>query len=89
MSLPTEDEVIAVVEDFLRADGWTISQSRNTRQTGIDLVAVRAASGCRLCVEAKGATSSKPGTARYGKAFNSAQVKDHVANVGNPTLETR
>lgn len=33
----------------------------------------------RLVIEAKGAGSSKPGTARYGKAFNRGQVFDHVA----------
>ncbi len=29
--LPTEDDVIGAVEGFLRANGWAIEQSRNTR----------------------------------------------------------
>lgn len=34
----------------------------------------------RLLVEAKGGTSSKEGTKRYGLGFNSGQARDHVAN---------
>ncbi len=29
-------------------------------------------------MEAKGATSSKPGSARYGKEFDSNQIKTHI-----------
>jgi hypothetical protein len=35
--------------------------------------------GADFFIEAKGATSSKEGTNRFGKPFNSAQVKVHVA----------
>jgi hypothetical protein len=35
--------------------------------------------GNRLLVEAKGATSSKEGTARFGVGFNAGQVHTHVA----------
>ncbi|MCZ7537832.1 MAG: hypothetical protein M5T61_19180 [Acidimicrobiia bacterium] len=45
-------------------------------QRGDDLVAER--DGERLVIEAKGAGSSKVGTARYGKSFNKGQVFDHV-----------
>ena len=45
-------------------------------QHGTDLVALR--DGIRLEVEAKGAGSSKPHTARYGQPFTAAQVKVHV-----------
>jgi hypothetical protein len=33
-----------------------------------------------LRVEAKGETSSKDSTKRFGKPFNTAQVRDHVSN---------
>jgi hypothetical protein len=45
-------------------------------QRGTDVVATRA--GVRLEVEAKGAGSSKPHTARYGQLFDQAQVRVHV-----------
>jgi hypothetical protein len=44
---------------------------------GHDVIAER--NGERLFVEAKGAGSSKEGTARYGREFSRNQVFDHVA----------
>lgn len=78
--LPTENDVVVATGGFLHRVGWEVLQTLDTQQAGVDVVAVHAASNRRLHVEAKGATSSKPGTSRYGKPFDSSQVRDHVAN---------
>ena len=75
-----ENDVVAIVERFLREAGWTIVQRSNTTQTGPDLEAVQRAPARRLYVEAKGATSARQGSRRHGRPFDRSQVKDHVAN---------
>ena len=73
----TEDEVIDAVVSYLEERHWEIVSRCTAVQRGDDLVAQR--DGERLVVEAKGAGSSKPGTARYGMSFSSGQAFDHVA----------
>jgi hypothetical protein len=46
-------------------------------QQGIDICAER--NGVTLAVEAKGGGSSKPGSAKYGKPFDTGQKRSHVA----------
>jgi hypothetical protein len=72
----TEDVVIASVCDYMITDGWQIVSRAMPNQGGTDVVATRA--GVRLEVEAKGAGSSKPHTARYGQLFDQAQVRVQV-----------
>lgn len=72
----TEDAVIRALCEHLAASGWQIVSWAAPDQHGTDLVALR--EGTRLEVEAKGAGSSKPHTARYGQPFTTAQVKVHV-----------
>lgn len=72
----TEDEVIDAVRDYLVGRSWRIVSRATAVQRGDDLVAER--NGERLVIEAKGAGSSKIGTARFGKTFNKGQVFDHV-----------
>jgi hypothetical protein len=72
----TEDAVIRTLRDHLMVDGWQIMSWAAPNQQGTDLVAVR--DGTRMEVEAKGAGSSKPHTARYGQPFTRAQVRVHV-----------
>jgi len=74
-----ENDVVAIVERFLREAGGTIVQRSNTTQTGADLEAVQRAPARRLYVEAKGATSARQGSRRHGRPFDRSQVKDHVA----------
>lgn len=73
----TEDAVIDAVRDYLVERRWSIVRRATAMERGDDLVAER--SGERLVIEAKGAGSSKEGTARYGKPFSRGQVFDHVA----------
>jgi hypothetical protein len=59
------------------SDGYSIAHRALATQHGYDIVASK--DGVELIIEAKGAGSSKEGTARYGFEFNSNQVFDHVA----------
>ena len=73
----TEDQVVDAVCRKLASDGYSIAQRALATQHGYDIVARK--DGVDLIVEAKGARSSKTGTARYGSEFNRNQVFDHVA----------
>jgi hypothetical protein len=76
----TENDVIDAVCKYLEAHGHRIVSRCDTAQRGIDIVAARQGGLGRLLVEAKGETSADSKSARFGKAFNNAQVRDHVAN---------
>ena len=73
----TENDVVRAVAEHLRRGGWHILSTSNTGETGYDILAK--AGGTTLVVEAKGGTSSKPVTKRYGKPFTPNQKFDHVA----------
>jgi hypothetical protein len=73
----SEDAVVEAVCQKLESDGYVIEQRALATQHGYDIVARK--DGVALIIEAKGAGSSKVGTARYGKEFNPNQVFDHVA----------
>lgn len=73
----TENDVVEAVRKTLEAEGWQISHLSTTNQRGPDIEAVR--EGSRLVVEAKGETSSKSASARYGSPFDANQVVVHVA----------
>lgn len=75
----TENHVIDAVAGHLAASGWTIVKKLTTLDHGTDIIAERADPQRRLHVEAKGGTSSKDYTERYGKPFNGGQVKSHVS----------
>jgi len=72
-----EDTVIDAVLEHLKEKGYKILLRSTASQQGYDLVAEK--EGKKLYIEAKGQTSSKPGTKRYGKEFNSNQKFDHVS----------
>jgi len=77
MSMLTENDVVNAVSIFLKGRGYTIQQALTTSQHGIDIEATN--SEKRRCfVEAKGATSSKSASNRYGKEFTASQIKTHV-----------
>ena len=77
MSMLTENNIIEFVSAFLEENGYNIEQTLTTNQPGIDIIACHPKKG--YCyVEAKGATSSKKGTSRFGKEFSISQVKTHI-----------
>ena len=76
----TENDIINASCQFLKAHGYEVLRRLTTRERGLDIVARRSGvDPVELRVEAKGETSSKAGTNRYGKPFSTAQSRDHVA----------
>lgn len=75
----TENDVIQAVVAYLPSLGYAVESTCTTNQRGIDIVAKHGATGRRLRVEAKGGTSSKEHTDRFGQAFNGGQVVSHVS----------
>jgi len=74
----TEYEVITSVCNFLESHNCCINQQLNENEKGDDIIAVNQTNQ-RIYIEAKGETSSKKGTNRYGKAFNSSQILTHIS----------
>ncbi len=75
----TENDVIDVVCLYLAHHGYHVKNKLTTSEKGVDIIAIHAETGAEFLIEAKGETSSKESTKRFGKPFDSAQVKVHVA----------
>ncbi|MDB5149729.1 MAG: hypothetical protein JWQ57_3749 [Mucilaginibacter sp.] len=73
----TENDIVTLLAKHLINEGYAIKQSLTTTQTGIDLIAENNKEV--LYVEAKGETSSKEATNRFGLSFSSNQIKSHVS----------
>jgi hypothetical protein len=74
-----EQQVVDGVCCFLAKKGFRITQRLATTEHGEDIRALAPDRKQQVTIEAKGATSSKAKSNRYGKPFNSGQVRDHVA----------
>jgi len=75
-----ESDVVDAVCIELQSRGYHIQQKLKTNQRGDDIVAVKRTPHAReLHIEAKGETSSRKASKRYGKPFDSAQIRVHVA----------
>ena len=77
MPILTENDVVSAVSFFLKRQGYTIGQALSTSQKGIDIEATKP-DGTRCLIEAKGATSSRPSSNRYGLEFDNNQIKNHI-----------
>ena len=73
----TENDVVAAVCQYLESKGFNIERRLTTTQQGDDIVATQP--GLKLCIEAKCATSARTGSRRFGRPFDSAQARVHVA----------
>lgn len=73
----SEDKFVEAVCTYLEDSGWEILKRLTTQQQCNDIVAARG--GSRLCIEAKGATSARVKSRRFGRPFDSAQVRVNVA----------
>jgi hypothetical protein len=78
-SLLDENVVVNSVAAFLVILGFVIRQKLTTSEVGVDVHATHPGSGEVWFVEAKGQTSSKRKSLRYGKPFTGSQVDVHVA----------
>ncbi len=75
----TENDVVEAVAKHLTLNGYRVDRQLTTIEQGIDIEAVHLATGRRLLVEAKGGTSSKEATNRFGKPFSRNQARSHVS----------
>lgn len=73
-----ESDVISSVCAHLERQDYKIIQKLAETERGDDVIAIDG-SGRKCFIEAKGETSSKENSARYGRAFSSSQVGVHVA----------
>ena len=75
----TENDVVKAVAAHLKTEGYRVESTRSTVERGVDIVAIHPDTKRQLLVEAKGGTSSKSTTARYGRPFTPNQAKSHVS----------
>ncbi|MFA5687776.1 MAG: hypothetical protein WC959_01280 [Kiritimatiellales bacterium] len=75
-----ENETIEKLCDFLIKQGWKIKSKVLAGERGIDVEAIDPNNKLFL-IEAKGSTSSKKGSSRFGKPYKKTQVFD-VASKG-------
>jgi len=81
----TENDIIKYLTNHLKSNGYVIIQSLTTNEKGVDIIAER--NKTKLYIEAKGETSSKSHTNRYGKPFTKNQVKSHVSRAILTSME--
>ena len=74
-----ENDVVELLIKHLINNNYKIIQSLNTNSKGIDIVADNIKTNDRLFIEVKGETSSKEHTNRFGKAFDSKQIRNHIS----------
>ena len=82
-----ENAVVMHCVAALRAAQWRVERSATTMERGIDIVAER--NGARMYVEAKGVTSSKSGSNRYGMLQTSSQIFIQVSTALCTTAQLR
>lgn len=73
-----ENEVIAGICAHLIASGCHVEQRLHTTERGIDIIAREPESHRRILIEAKGGTSSRIGSERYGRPYTQTQVFDRA-----------
>ncbi len=74
-----ENDVVEQTCKRLEEQGLVIKQRLSTIERGVDIIAEDPRNGNRIYVEAKGGTSSRDGSARFGKPYTQSQVFDRVA----------
>ena len=74
-----ENEIVELLTKHLIANNYKIIQSLDTNSKGIDIIADNIKNNDRLFIEAKGETSSKEHTNRFGQAFDSKQIRNHIS----------
>ena len=75
-----ESDVVDAVCKKLESEGYEIRQRLQITQKGDDIIAVKKIGLTReLRIEAKGETSSRTGSKRYGKPYGSVDTRINVA----------
>lgn len=75
----TESHVIDAVCRHLQHTGWSILSRCSESERGDDIRAEHRETRVIALIEAKGETSSKKHTSRFGLPFNSRQVTSHIS----------
>lgn len=76
-SVLDENAIVVALAGWLQSGGFEVGQALTTKQKGVDIIAKRA--GETWYIEAKGGTSTRGGSPRQGKAFNSNQILNRVS----------
>jgi hypothetical protein len=84
-----ENQIVEALCGYLQQEGYEVRQRLHTTEHGIDVIAFHRPSGVTLFIEAKGGTSSRDGSARFGKAYTQSQVFDRVSKGVFTALELR
>jgi len=74
-----ESDVIDAVCKFLNAHGYTTRQHLSTTEKGDDIIVVMDSPPPEIHIEAKGETSSRKNSKKFGEPFNGSQIRHHVA----------
>ncbi len=74
-----ENQIIEHLCEYLTAEGYEIGQKLSTADKGIDVIAIHKDTRISLLIEAKGGTSSRKGSNRFGRPFTSSQIFDRVS----------
>ena len=74
-----ENAVVKATCKYLKEQGYTILSSCTTNQRGVDIIAENLVTGYQMLVEAKGNTSSKEGSKRFGQPYTNSQVFSHAS----------
>jgi len=77
-SVLNEENVVDAVCGYFGRRGLIVTQKLRTTQRGTDIIAERQRDGRKILVEAKGDTSTRPGTSRHGKPFTASQIRTHT-----------
>lgn len=72
-----ENHVIAELKQYLQRRDYLLISECSTIMQGIDLVMMKGSQ--EIWIEAKGSTSSRETSNRFGKVFNDAQCHDHFS----------
>ena len=83
----TENQVVEYVCTYLKKNNFSILQSANVGQKGVDVIAEK--DDFKIFIEAKGETSSVPNSKRFGKHFTSSQVFDVLSKVIFQALDNK
>lgn len=74
-----ENAVTHATARYLERQGFKVVQELDATERGVDIVANHSQTGRTLLIESKGGTSTRVGSARYGRPYNQSQVFDRVA----------
>lgn len=83
----TEDEIVNILIDHLKLNGWKIDSFCLGQKQGRDIVASKANS--TLIIEAKGARAGDNSPTKKREYFNSGQIKTHFGKAIVKVLEEK